>query len=356
MLRLEKLYAVLASAYRAEEYPALRRLREIWADTRPLAGLRVIVAAPIFRNTLAQHLAIVAAGAEIVVGIGAGAQYDADIVNLIEEAGIRLARVDDGNVPDADIILDNAGYFAAFSPRIGFAELTRTGAEKYRDCNKPVFLADAGKIKKIETFLGTGESFFRAMAALGHRDWRGKKLVVAGSGKVGSGIIFYAHKFGAEVVCITDPATLTEKTRQRVSQVVDYRDDAGIIFAVRDAFAVVTATGKKDALARAEVSAALTRSPALLANMGVEDEYGTGVPTERVLEKKRSLNFFLDDPTHMKFIEGTLALHAAGAVFLAEHAGSLPRGIFAPPPEIEDAILRITRERGCISEELKSIE
>ncbi len=356
MIQIEKLEAEIASFYEKKEFPALLGFAEKWKKTKPLSSLKILAAAPIFRNTIAQHLALIAAGAELSVGIGKNAQFDKRAVEILENANVKIVRAERGNVPEFDVILDNAGYFAAENPKIGFAELTRSGVEKYKKSSKPVFLADAGKIKRIETYFGTGESFIRAMKALGNDKWRGKKLVVAGSGKVGSGIIFYGKKFGAEIVCITDPETISQKTRERISEIVDFRDDEAIISAAKNAFAIVTATGTKNALARKKVAKALVESPAILANMGVEDEYGSDVPEARVLEKKRSLNFFLNDPTHMNYIEGTLSLHAAGAVFLAENAGTLPPGIFAPPKEIEDEILDFTRKNGCISEEIENLE
>ena len=51
---------------------------------------------------------------------------------------------------------------------------------------------------------------------------------------------------------------------------------------VRGADFVVTATGVKGALDRPQIVEALLASGAVLANMGVEDEYGPGVPASRV--------------------------------------------------------------------------
>ncbi|MBQ2731813.1 MAG: hypothetical protein IJF68_02030 [Opitutales bacterium] len=348
---MKKIDEILASAYTEKDFPAAAYQTEIWAKTRPLEGLSVIEASPIFRNTMTKYRALIAAGARLTIGWREGIIYDAAVMELMREAGVPVVRWDDEPV-EVDLILDNAGGFSAWKPRLGFAELTRSGVEKYRNSDRPVFLADGGRIKRIETFLGTGESFYRAMAQRGYADWAGKKLVIFGSGKVGSGLIYYAKQKGAYVVSVTDPATVTEKTRKRIDELVDFRDTEKTALAVADAFAAVTATGIRGALDRGNVPDALVASPALLANMGVEDEFGPRVPASRVLGEKRSLNFFLEEPTHLKYIDATLALHSAGAVYLAQNAGRLPSGIILPPDDIEDEILRITRERGCIADEM----
>ena len=54
--------------------------------------------------------------------------------------------------------------------------------------------------------------------------------------------------------------------------------------------------------------------------MGVEDEYGPNVPASRVLAEKKPLNFILEEPTHLKYIDASLALHAALGELLVREA------------------------------------
>ena len=84
----------------------------------------------------------------------------------------------------------------------------------------------------------------------------------------------------------------------------------------------------------------------LLANMGVEDEWGPEIPKNRLLNGGRPLNFILPDPTQMCYIDPPLALHNLGAVELA--AGRAMPGIFPPPPEMEEAFLSLIRSRGSL--------
>ena len=91
-------------------------------------------------------------------------------------------------------------------------------------------------------------------------------------------------------------------------------------------------------------------SGVLLANMGVEDEWGPEIPRERMLNRGRPLNFILPDPTRMCYIDPPLALHNQGAVELA--AGRVPSGLFPPPPEMEEIFLSLIRSRGSVSAEM----
>jgi len=127
---------IVNSAYTHREYPALDALSAEWRQSRPFEGLRVLVATPIFRNTLLEYRALLAGGAELVAGRAGGEggtsmPCDAKIVDLLRESGIPLltpAEVLAGESEGAffDLILDCAGQFSACHPRHGFVELTRS--------------------------------------------------------------------------------------------------------------------------------------------------------------------------------------------------------------------------------------
>jgi adenosylhomocysteinase len=268
-----------------------------------------------------------------------------------------------------DLVLDCAAAFSSLTPTLGFVELTRSGVPKYAGKNCPVYVADAGRIKRIETCLGTGESYFRALTQLGYGNWTGKRIVIFGSGKVGTGLITYAHRYGCRVSVVTRPGDIPDRiSRMRrtidipivvtvANHGTDYArridDGAAIAQAVTQADAVVTATGIAGAATLACPADVFVHSHAVLANMGVEDEYGPGVPDERVLEAKRPVNFILKDPTLMKYIDATMALHNEGAVVLV--TGQHPAGLIEPGPETEERLLDVARREGTIAEELAYI-
>lgn len=375
---------IVNDAYGEREYPALLALAREWAQTRPFDGLRVLAATPVFRNTLLQYRALLAGGANLVVGIagsdadaaGATMPCDLGIVDVLRENGIPVIGVQEALEMEAagcgfDLILDCAGQFSACHPRFGFVELTRSGVQFYENCEHPVYVADSGIVKRIETCLGTGEGYVRALSQLGYdycldsgADGAGKKFVVFGSGKVGQGIVLQLLRSGANVQVVTDCSRGSSPFLDANDvPVTDCNDLDAVAALVRDADFVVTATGVKGALDVPELTAALVESRAVLANMGVEDEYGPGVPATRVLAEKKPLNFILEEPTHLKYIDASLALHAAlGELLLQEAAGvssqesasaaNKKAGPLDPPSELEQRILSMTMQDGLIGPEI----
>ena len=395
--------SVLDEVYEKREYPALDALQSEWAETRPFEGLRVLVATPIYRNTMTQYRALVAGGATILVGFSG--MNDGEIVEFLKDWGVPVVTPAEMLEAEArgefvDLVLDCAGPFAALHPKIGFVELTRSGVQYYKDAKKPVFVADSGIVKRIETSLGTGDGYFRALEKLGFGDFgektpgvgfEGRRLLVFGSGKVGSGIALQGVRRGCCVTVVTDLSRArSENGSNRHSDaansmpagdfsavllqngvdVVDCHDYAAVASLIEKADFVVTATGVAGALNAPELQKSLLSTSAVLANMGVEDEYGGAIPAERVLNAKGPLNFILEEPTHLKYIDTSLALHAALAELLVQEAksqsGELPAapetgdvatsagtvGLRFPPQELEQRLLSIAIQNGDIGPEI----
>ena len=373
---------IVNSSYTEAEYPVLGAFLREWAVTKPFWGLRVLIATPIFRNTLLEYRALIAGGADLVVGCSAAMPHDDGVVSLLRESGIAVVTPEEASAFEAegrgfDLILDCAGQFAACHPRFGFVELTRSGVQFYEKCEHPVYVADSGIVKRIETCLGTGEGYVRALAQLGHdfcldsdgldSGRAGKKFVVFGSGKVGQGIVLQLLRSGADVHVVTDCSRGANPFLDANDvPVTDCNDLDAVASLVRGADFVVTATGVKGALDRPQIVEALLASSAVLANMGVEDEYGLGIPASRVLAEKKPLNFILEEPTHLKYIDASLALHAALGELLVNEArecvaggqdarGPMPAknaGPMDPPSELEQRILSMTMQDGLIGAEI----
>lgn len=365
---------VLSDVYEPREYPALDALTKEWSDTRPFEGLRILVATPIFRNTLLQYRALLAGGADLAVGrsvseAGEGVAdtsmpCDGRIVDLLVDEDIPVLTPEDVLAEESDdeyfdLILDCAGQFASCSPRYGFVELTRSGVQFYENVNAPVYVADSGIVKRIETSLGTGDGYFRALEQLGH-SLQSKRLLVFGSGKVGAGIALQGLNRGLDVSVVTDTSRRGSSSdfahvlESNGVEVTDVKDVTAVAELINHVDLVVTATGIRAALDKPEIVSALLNTKALLANMGVEDEYGENVPAERVLGEKTPLNFILVEPTHLKYIDASLALHAAlGERMLQDILGAEPpTGIKDPPADLEQRILMISIQNGVASSEI----
>lgn len=347
--QVARLRDYLLQYYPAEEWPTLLYQAEEWAVTRPLEGLRIMDATPLFRNTLAKFMALMAAGAHVSIPWRSSLPADAGVVAQLADFGIGQAAR--GN-QSFDIVLDCAGDNSRLRPALGSCELTRTGVQRYERASFPVFVADAGRIKHVETMLGTGESFFRALRHLGHRNVEGRQLMVVGYGKVGRGVVHYARQYGMRVVV----ADRVDKSGILPPGVDFVRVDDGVAMAraALSAWCIVSVTGSMGALRHRLPVAELVTSEVLLATLGVEDEFGPEIPESRVLNHKRPLNFMLAEPTAMRFIETTMALHNACALELL--TADLPHGCMLPPPDVEERLLRVAREKGRIGPEIEWAE
>ena len=343
-----KILEHIRNIYAPQDYPALAGELEVWRRSRPFAGAKLLDATPVFTNTLVKYLPLLAGGAELSVGIGEHTPYDPKLLPLLRDWGIRVLAPAECADDDFDVIMDCAGMFACVGTRCGYVELTRSGVYKYREVDAPVFFADAGLIKLIETTLGTGDGYCRALDALGYK-LNGRRLLVFGGGKVGRGIALRSKRAGAQV-CIVDFAPQKLPQLEGVGT-LNAGNDAEVAAAIREADFVVSATGVAGALAGHAKT--LAESSAVIANMGVLDEFGADLPAERVLNAKRPLNFVLDEPTHLKYIDPTMALDNAGALRVL--TGRVERGVVTPPAELENEILDTVRRNGSIGEELNWI-
>ena len=351
-MRPEDLLKYVSEYYTATQYPTLHEQIRQWSETRPLAGLRILDSTPVFRNTLLKYAALLAGGAELEVGISECISRDESVVEFLQSNGVAVVAPNECRGV-YDVVMDCGAIFADVPTRYGYVELTRSGVPKYEELGARVFMADSGIIKRIETILGTGDGYFRAMAELGYRNWSGVRLTIFGSGKVGSGIILQAHSLGACINVVTDPATLSPKYRALCHQVVDYRDARRVVEVLSESDAVVTATGRCSVVEQYVDEQFFNEKRCLLANMGVEDEFGATIPDDMVLNRKAALNFMLEEPTHLKFIDATMALHNLGAAYLVEHKEL--SGVMLPPEQMEQRLLETTRKFGEIGDILNNI-
>ena len=337
--------------YRKSEYPALAQQMREWAESRPLAGLRVLDGTPVFRNTTLKYRALLAAGADLAVSAPEIMPCDPAVCDALDAAELRVFRNAPPVTEEFDVVLDCGAAHARVPSRFGYVELTRTGVHHYRELGgaRRVFAADSGRIKAIETCLGTGESFLRALRQLGLGEVAGRRAVVFGCGKVGRGIVFYLLRAGAEVFAADFPEVL-EHLPDGVAG-IDVTDRKELEAVLARAQIVVTATGIRHALTGRFDMTKLAASDALIANMGVEDEYGDEMPEERVLNRKRPLNFILAEPTRLVYIETTMALHNAGALELLR-GGS---GMTEPPAALEERLLETSCRDGEVGGEIREL-
>ncbi len=337
------------SQYIVEHYPTLRLQRDRWSATRPLEGLTVLDATPLCRNSIYKYMNLIYAGAHLSIGLNPLSSTSPELMEILDRSGIELVR-NDSAPREVDIIMDCAAQYLHFPARVGRVELTRSGTELYVERGERVFMADGGRIKMIETCIGTGESYFRAMEHLGYTHFERGGLSLFGCGKVGQGILKAAAERGIEVRVITDPSTMRDEDRRLCCEVIDYRDRERLTRSVLASYAVVSATGQRSAIERTIDPEVLIASPLILANMGAEDEWGESFPPQRILADKDSLNFTLAEPTELKYIDATLSLHNYGAEYMLRNPSE--QGVILPPDTLEQQLLHESIECGVIGAKL----
>ena len=321
----------------AQDYPALEAQTGRWRETHPLEGLRILCGTPLFLNTLAQFTALLAGGADLAVVYSDELGYDPAIPDFLAGIGIKLCHGSDEAAACGpfDAVLDCSALNKHVPSQFGYCELTRSGVHVYESDppDKPVFAADSGRIKSIETVLGTGDGCLRGLRHIGV-DPAGRTVLLFGHGRVGRGIEYSLTHAGA-TVRIVDPAQ-------------------GHVFTpalLNGTDIVIAATGIRDALA--PFAQLLLDSGALLVNMGADDEFGPGIPPDRAVNRKRPVNFMLPEPTSTRYIDPTLALHNAGIIELIHSNES--SGILTPSALLENSILADVRAAGVINDEIDAL-
>ena len=322
----------------ARDYPALAAQAERWRVERPLDGLRILCGTPLFLNTLAQFAALLAGGAELAVAYSDELGYDPAVPGFLAGIGLTAFHGTDEAIASGiafDAVLDCSALNRRVPVRFGCCELTRSGVHVYESDppERPVFAADSGRIKSIETVLGTGDGCLRGLRHIGF-DPAGKTVLLFGHGRVGRGIEYALTQAGA-AVRIVDPA----QGRVFTPALLDGVD------------LVISATGILHALA--PFARLLLDSGALLVNMGADDEFGPDIPPDRAVNAKRPVNFMLPEPTSTRYIDPTLALHNAGILELMRSSGAT--GILTPSAELEETILADVRTAGVIDGEIAAM-
>ena len=336
--QLQAIAAALAPELDAHrDYPALSAQAARWRETRPLEGLRVLCGTPLFLNTTAQIAALLAGGAEVDVVYSDELGYDPAIPDFLAGIGLKLCHGTEEAAACGpfDAILDCSALNRNIPAHLGYCELTRSGVHVYESepPEKPVFAADSGRIKSIETVLGTGDGCLRGLRHIGINP-AGKTVLLFGHGRVGRGIE-YALKLAGASIRIVDPAEGNFFTPALLN----------------GADLVITATGILHALA--PFAPPLLESGATLINMGADDEFGPGIPPECAVNRKLPVNFMLREPTSTRYIDPTLALHNAGILELMRRTGE--SGIVPPPAELEDEILTDVLAAGVINDEINAL-
>lgn len=350
-----RIEAYLAGRYEACEYPALREQVERFRVERPFAGQAILDCTPLFANTLLKYAALLAGGADLTVGVSERIPHDPEVVRFLEEVGVPILHDSADATRPFDAILDCDGSRADLVPRVGVCELTRSGIYHYAQSRFPVVLVDDSRIKEIETSVGTGDGFLRGMQKFGYADWTGRKVVVFGCGKVGRGVAYRCAKEGASVTVVDRTDVGIPFERVRAAMVVDCRDKEAVRAAVEVCDVLVTATGVRGAMKGYGLGPILrARGEIAVAAIGIEDEWLDELDCGRIVNNGTAVNFALDEPTLLRYIDPTMALSNESAADLLAGTFTAP-GICRPSAASERLCLDPVLACGLITGEIRDL-
>ncbi|MBR4076096.1 MAG: hypothetical protein IKK25_04450, partial [Lentisphaeria bacterium] len=83
-----QLLSAVSGLFSAPMIPALTDQLARWRETKPLDGVRVLDATPLFFNTCLKYAALLAAGADLTVAYSDRLPYSEQALALLKNAGI----------------------------------------------------------------------------------------------------------------------------------------------------------------------------------------------------------------------------------------------------------------------------
>ena len=328
-----------------KDYPCLFEQYYRFLESKPQVGKRILHATPLFNNVIPKLLPLMASGADLVVSSPPNISMNQATVQFLQSIGITcLTKVNSSE--RFDFVLDCTGSYSHLNINIGAVELTKSGRDYYRKAKHPCVLVDDSKIKLIEDMLGTSDGLMRALNQLDYKV-KDKNITLFGYGKVGKGVYLRLKNEGAHVNLVD-----IYRPSDKIESFVLASEKQAVQNKSRESDFVITATGVRRMIEKNYDISYFKNGP-ILVNIGAEDEYGPSFSAQEVLNKKAPLNFILDEPTQLKYLDATFALHNEGAMQLLEE--SLPPGIHKPRFIDEEKFIDISKKAGINIESLADI-
>jgi adenosylhomocysteinase len=326
--------------FKDPNYPFLRKQVEEYKRTKPLKGVRILHNLINSFETLLKIETLMHSGADLTLTRChfAAFPHQAEVDAVLFATGIPYVPNHSDLEGEFDIGMDCAADLLRL-PRVkllrGAVELTRVGAIAYEKANTPypVISVDDSNLKKLECMLGTGESFIRAFKELTGETFIGRKVVLFGFGKIGKGIARYLSQCTDQISIVEASYASLREAQQQGLRALSLKDN--IRAEVRDAFAIVTATGVNKMLSR--YLSAADVGTAYIANMGVDDEIGDAFGDCKVLFNRAPINFSLKHPTLMKYFDPICYAHNLAAELLVTR--SFAPGFHRFPASEDNAIV-----------------
>lgn len=312
-------------------------LSKDWEQRKPLKGKKILVNCHLTLTTLFILRCLLKSGAAVEMASIGPLNVQKNIAGLLKKARIPFHQRNDRLKSDFDVLIDCGAYlYHIVNPKKGIVELTQT--DKYEAADIPVISIDASPIKRIETYFGTGDGFWRALEAffeqanqsqgtrLAPQDF---KYALIGYGKVGKGIVHACLKNGVpkENLLILDSSEKACQTAREGNELLAFHlslnNLKGIKSALQDYHFIILATGIEGVLSKWFKKEDLPES-LLVINMGTPEEAGPHFK-EAALNEAKPFNFVLEYPTKMLYLDPVFTALCMGAEMLCER--KLPSGL-----------------------------
>lgn len=327
----------LKAHYGIENMPFMQEMLAKAAH-HPYRSLKILHNIPLCLNTLLKIEPLIVGGAEVLVTNPRFFSCDDEALKLLKKANISVERNHQKITGEFDYVLDAAGDFKErIVPRRGAAELTKSGESIYSDpkLTYPVINVDNSRIKALETYLGTGDGLVRGLRFFVGDAFHHHPFVLFGYGKVGKGVAKQLAKYTPHLTIIDASSFACEQAKKDGFSSIFAKDKEAVHKAVKDSYAIVTATGIKNVITNFYDPHMFKNK--ILVNIGVDDEYGSAFSKEEVLNDKQAVNFALPEPTALKYIDPIFYAHNL-VIDLIENR-YFKAGIHPFPKDIDELIM-----------------
>ncbi|WP_128755175.1 NAD-binding protein [Aquimarina sediminis] len=330
--------STIRKEYPSSEMPFLNKQLQRVQTNKPYQGLTILHNTPFTRETIVKLGILHEGGATITVTSPSFMEVDKTLTDAYIKCGGRWKQQHEITNETFDLHLDCAGELIDKTPpKIGTVEITATGTNKYGSIkvDYPIISVDKSKIKSLEGVLGTGEAFLRAFEKLSQEDTTEKKIMIFGYGKVGVGIAYYLKSRTENIIIVDKEPQNVEKAKLAGFESYTSDNKSKIENLASEMFAIVTATGVKDVISNNFDSNFFKGR--YLANMGGEDEFGFSFKAEEVMCNKKPINFFIEAPTLMRYLDPVFYAHNLGVDLLL--FGRLDNGLHPFPEFISEEVV-----------------
>ena len=295
-----------------------------WQATQPLLNKRILINCHLTIATLILIELFIFSGAEIKITCTDDLVCHEEIKDIFLNLDLYLSPEEvhqETYKHYFDVVSDCGAYLAnTLEPKIGFIELTHVERSEYISTKRPVISVDKGFIKQIETTFGTGDGFVRAIKKIYLEmgiNYKDKSYIIFGYGKVGQGISSCLMAKGVPQNQITI-VEMNELRKNSASldgytslSILENLETIRKIIPTIDC--AVTATGQMNSISNFLNYEDFSQVE-YLANMGTHDEWGSSFPKDAILYDKHPLNFMLDYPTQICYLDPIFAVLACATI------------------------------------------